>query len=133
METLREINERFPHWFNDEFKTFVDDPGRLPFDQNGLVAMCAPRPVLFANARDDHWANPAGQFDVLRAADGVYRLLGADGIADTTMPAVGELVGDRLGYHIRDGGHAMTAADWKTFADFADRHWSPGILMVWPT
>ena len=58
VETLREINERFPHWFNDEFKTFVDDPGRLPFDQNGLVAMCAPRPVLFANARDDHWANP---------------------------------------------------------------------------
>ena len=124
VETLGEINEQFPHWFNDEFKTFVDDPGRLPFDQNALVAMCAPRPVLFTNAVDDLWANPAGQFDVLRGADGVYRLLGVDGIADTTMPATGHLVGDHLGFHLRDGGHSMTAADWTTFVEFADRHWA---------
>ena len=124
VETLREINDRFPHWFNAEFKTFVDDPERLPFDQNALVAMCAPRPVLFANAVDDRWADPAGQFDVLCSADGAYRLLGAAGIADSAMPPPGTLVGDRLGFHIRDGGHSMGADDWETFVDFADRQWA---------
>lgn len=64
-ETVERINKSFPHWFCDNFKAFGADPTRLPFDQNGLVALCAPRPVLFTNATDDLWANPTGQFDVL--------------------------------------------------------------------
>ena len=48
---------------------------RLPFDQHCLVALCAPRPVLFPNAVEDQWANPDGQFEMLKAADPVYRLL----------------------------------------------------------
>jgi hypothetical protein len=123
-ETVRAINARFPHWFNARFKSFADDPGQLPFDQNGLVALCAPRPVLFTSAAEDLWANPTGQLDVLRAADGAYRLCGVDGIADVGLPPCGVLVGDRLGYHIRHGGHSMNADDWMTFADFADRHWT---------
>jgi len=39
------------------------------------------------------------------------------------MPAPGQLVGDRLGYYIRAGGHSMTPADWQIFMDFADRQW----------
>src|SRR5207253_6643365 len=74
-ESVTRINTSFPHWFDAEFKNFNDQPERLPFDQNCLVALVAPRPVLFCNATEDTWANPQGQFDVLRAADPVYRLL----------------------------------------------------------
>jgi hypothetical protein len=122
-EQLRDINRVFPHWFNAEFKQFNDCPERLPFDQNCLVALCAPRAVLFSNGQADQWANPAGQFDVLQAAAPVYRLLGVDGLAVQPMPAPGQLAGDRLGYYIRAGGHSMTPADWKMFMDFADRQW----------
>ena len=76
-ESVKQINDRFPHWFNSRFKEFGERPEKLPFDQHHLVALMAPRPVLFANAVEDTWANPAGQFEVLRAADPVYRLLGA--------------------------------------------------------
>ena len=79
-ESVKAINDRFPHWFNAEFKKFNDAPERLPFDQNCLVALCAPRPVLFSAAEGDQWANPAGQFEVLKAAEPVYRLLGAEGL-----------------------------------------------------
>src|SRR5205814_8361879 len=97
-------------------------PERLPFDQHCLVALCAPRPVLFGNAVEDTWANPEGQFEVLKAADPVYRLLGVEGLAAMNMPEVDKLIDSRLGYFIRPGKHSMTRDDWKVFLDFADKH-----------
>jgi hypothetical protein len=120
-ETVKRINTSFPHWFCPNFKSFNDDPSRLPFDQNGLVALCAPRPVLFTNAAEDLWANPSGQFAVLKAAEPAYKLLGVEGCAAEKMPEVNTLVDSRLGYWIRPGKHAMSPPDWKTYMDFADK------------
>ncbi len=122
-ESVKAINDRFPHWFNANFKQFNAEPERLPFDQNGLVALCAPRPVLFSAAEGDQWANPAGQFQVLQAADPVYRLLCGQGLDARKMPAPGQLVASRLGYYIREGKHSMTPDDWRIFMDFADAQW----------
>jgi hypothetical protein len=121
-ESVKQINDHFPHWFNRTFKEFNDQPNRLPFDQHCLVALVAPRPVLFSNAVEDTWANPEGQFQVLQAADPVYRFLGADGLEAKAMPKPGKLVVTRLGYYIRPGKHSMTKADWMVFLDFADKH-----------
>jgi len=122
-ESVQRINTVFPHWFNAQFKEFDDAPERLPFDQNCLAALCAPRPVLFSNAQEDQWANPSGQFEVLRAAAPVYRFLGVEGLAAKEMPPLGQLVDSRLGYYIREGEHSMTAGDWEVFMNFADRQW----------
>ena len=121
-ESVKQINDRFPHWFNDEFKKFNDQVDRLPFDQHCLIALAAPRPVLLANATEDTWANPTGQFDMLKAADPVYRLLRAGGLAATQMPAPDKLIDSTLGYYIRPGKHSMTRQDWAAFLDFADHH-----------
>lgn len=123
-ESVKQINDRFPHWFNSAFKKFNDDPAKLPFDQNGLVALCAPRPVLFSNAQEDQWANPNGQFEVLRAADPVYRFLGVDGLQTKEVPPVSKLSAGNLGYFIRPGKHSMNREDWTAFVDFADAHLS---------
>jgi cephalosporin-C deacetylase-like acetyl esterase len=119
-ESVKRINDAFPHWFNAEFKKFNEEPERTPFDQHCLVALCAPRPVLFSNALEDQWANPNGQFEVLKAADPVYRFLKAGGLEATEMPALGHLIESRLGYYIRPGKHSMTAGDWEVFLKFAD-------------
>jgi hypothetical protein len=124
-ESIKRINTSFPHWFNGAYKRFNDAPEKLPFDQHCLVALCAPRPVLFTNAVQDQWANPDGQFEMLRAADPVYRLLGAEGLSAKKMPPVGQLVDSRLGYWIRPGAHAMNRDDWRIFADFADKNLAP--------
>lgn len=123
-ETVKQINDRFPHWFCDEFKKFNDQVERLPFDQNCLVALCAPRPVLLSNAQEDTWADPEGQFRVLQGADAVYRLLGSKGLDGRSLPEVDRLLDTPLGYYIRPGKHAMTTGDWKVFLDFADKHFS---------
>jgi hypothetical protein len=121
-EQVKQINDRFPHWFADTFKKFNDQTDRLPFDQNCLIALAAPRPLLLTNGVLDTWANPVGQFEVLKAADSVYQLLGVKGIGDQAMPPAGTLVGDRLAYHIRPGKHAMLPVDWDVFLAFADKH-----------
>jgi hypothetical protein len=77
---------------------------------------------LFTNATDDQWANPAGQFEVLKAADPVYRLLGVEGLAAKRMPPINTLVNSRLGYHIRPGKHSMGRQDWKVWVEYADKH-----------
>ena len=121
-ETVRQINEVFPHWFCDEFKKFNDRPQYLPFDQHCLVGLCAPRPVLFSNAAEDLHANPTGQFDVLKAAEPVYRLFGVKGLEAEKAPEPETLINDRLGYYIRPGKHSMTAQDWdNAFLPFAEK------------
>jgi type 1 glutamine amidotransferase len=121
-ESAERINTSFPHWFNDRFKQFNKQPQRLPFDQNALAALMAPRPVLFSNAVKDTWANPDGQFEVLVAADAVYRKLGVAGLDRKTKPPEEKLSAGRLGYYIRPGEHSMTRGDWAVFLDFADTH-----------
>lgn len=121
-ESVKAINDRFPHWFNARFKDFNGQTERLPFDQHCLLALCAPRPVLFSAAQDDQWANPAGQFEVLQAATPLYRFLGSEGLRAERMPPFGVLVDSPLGYYIREGKHSMSADDWRVFMDFADRH-----------
>lgn len=121
-ESVKRINTSFPHWFCGNFKNFNDTPAKLPFDQHCLAALCAPRPVLFTNALEDSWANPDGQFDVLKAADPVYRFLDAGGLEAKERPATGKLLDSKLGYFIRDGKHSMNREDWKAFLDFADKN-----------
>jgi hypothetical protein len=121
-ESVKQINDRFPHWFDGNFKEFNDKVDRLPFDQNCLVALAAPRPVLFTNGVEDTWANPEGQFQVLQGADSVYRLLGVEGLAAKKMPEPNNLIDSRLGYHIRPGKHSMGKEDWKVWIEFADKH-----------
>lgn len=121
-ETVKRINTSFPHWFCPNFKAFNDDVAKLPFDQNSLIAICAPRPVLLTNAEEDQWANPPGQFDMLRGAIPAYELYDLPKpLAADKMPETGKLSDTRLGYFIRTGKHSMTPDDWKAFMAFADK------------
>jgi hypothetical protein len=120
-ESVKQINDRFPHWFNGTFPQFNERVDRLPFDQHSLIALVAPRPVLLTNALEDEWADPRGQFEALQAADPVYRFLGAEGLEADEMPPAGRLIDSNLGYYIRPGRHSTTPEDWKVFLDFAEK------------
>jgi len=121
-ETVKIINERFPYWYDANFKTFGDRVDELPVDFHELIALIAPRPVYLATAEQDFWGDPHGTFLAGKAAEPVYALFGKNGLGVDKMPAVETPVGDTIGYHNRRGFHGITDYDWKQFLAFADRH-----------
>ena len=97
---------RNEHWFGPRHFQFAGKEERLPYDAHFAKAAIAPRALLNCHARQDYWANPYGTELTHRAAKLVFDWLG---------------VGECIGLHWREGGHAQNQEDWAALLDFADR------------
>lgn len=121
-ETVEAINNNFPHWFCDNYNKYSNSEEALMVDQQGLLALIAPRPLYVASAVEDDWADPEGEYLSALYASPVYELYGKKGLA-SPMPAVDSpmMEGD-VAYHIRKGGHDINLYDWTQYVKFADKY-----------
>jgi hypothetical protein len=118
-ETVGRITSSFPHWFIPKFSTYASNPNQLPTDQHTLLSLMAPRPLYVASAEEDRWADPKGEFLGAFHAQPVYALFKKEGLGVTELPAVNQPVGKTIRYHVRTGGHDITAYDWEQYVKFA--------------
>ncbi|MFQ5540836.1 MAG: acetylxylan esterase [Candidatus Paceibacteria bacterium] len=105
-ETVRLMTLRFPHWFNNTYKTYTGREDELPMDQHQLLALISPRPVLVSSADMDWWSDPVGEQAAVAAAQTVYRLYDAEGPEHV----------------LHRGGHAVTEDEWDDYFTFLRAH-----------
>ena len=117
-ETVQLLNDRFPYWFCGNFKQYNGRDAELPFDQNEVLALIAPRPLYIASAILDGNADPQGEFLGALSVTRVYRFLGSTGLPTTKWPAVNQPVPGRVSYHVRSGVHSVTDFDWEQYLQF---------------
>lgn len=119
-ESVAQITDSYPHWFNDSFAAHAGREGELPVDQHQLIALMAPRPLLIGGAWRDQWSDPGGSLRAARWATPVYALYGSGGLE---QEGLGDFdPGADLAVVMRRGLHGVTAADWAHFLDFLDAH-----------
>lgn len=124
-ETVSKINQSFPHWFAENFRSYNDQEESLPLDQHMLATLIAPRAIYFASARDDRWADPKGEYLSLQLGSRVYKDIYKQ---EVSFPLAFEELNSPItqpfaGYHIREGQHGLTWEDWGHFLDFVEIQW----------
>lgn len=124
-ETVQLLNERFPYWFCGNFKQYNRRDAELPFDQNEVLALIAPRPLYIGSAILDENADPQGEFLAALAVTPVYQFLGAAGLPAAEWPAVNQPLLGHVSYHVRSGEHSVTDFDWEQYLHFADAYVKP--------
>ncbi len=118
-ETIWRINNRFPHWFCDNFKTYSNNEEHLPVDQHELLCLIAPRPLYIASATEDQWADPRGEYLSVYYATPVYELYNKKGAKSIDLPPINFPIHNTLAYHIREGKHDITHFDWDWYIKWA--------------
>lgn len=109
-ETLVQLAGRYPHWLTAPPTL---DPDRLPVDQHQLMACVAPRRLYVASASDDAWADPHGEYLALRAAAPAWGVEVPE--IDTVWRRGARVTAGPVAWHLRPGGHELTAWDWQRF------------------
>ena len=109
-----------PHWLRPEFRKYLQKDAEFPIDQHMLMAAVAPRLLYVASGSLDEYADPKGEFEAAVAASPAWRISGGSGVGRTAFPPCGQLVGNEIGYYLREGEHAVTPENWKALMDFAD-------------
>ena len=127
-EPIDHLMLAFPYWFCGYYQHYLGRSQSLPVDGHLLLSLIAPRPLYIGSAIDDPFSDPEGEFLAARAVSSVYALYGMKGITEENTPSVEHPVGDVVAYHVRRGGHDVTAYDWEQYLDFADRHFTHGTV-----
>ncbi len=120
-EPIDHLMLAFPYWFCANYQHYLGRVQSLPVDGHLLLSLIAPRPLDIGSAIDDPFSDPGGEFLAARAVTPVYGLYEKTGITDVKMPGLETPIGDTVAYHVRRGGHDVTAYDWEQYLNFVDR------------
>ncbi len=119
-ETVKQICERFPFWFCEEYLKYCDNEEAMPFDQHYLIASVAPAKAIIGSASRDAWADPLAEQLGCLGASGAFE---KGFVAPDRKALTGEAFfeGD-IGYHLREGTHYFSRHDWIRLIEYIEMH-----------
>ncbi|MBC6366898.1 acetylxylan esterase [Algoriphagus sp. AK58] len=123
-ETVEAINNRFPHWFADNFRKYNGKEESLSLDQHLLPGLIAPRAVYYSSAKEDQWADPKGEYLGIQLGSRVAsEIYGKKAVFEKEFEELdGPVHLESVGYHIREGAHDLTWEDWRIFLEFVEKN-----------
>lgn len=111
-----------PYWFCERYAEFIEKENALPFDQDMLVGLIAPRAVCIASAEKDYRANPDGEFACAKKASSAWEEYGLRGLIAPEKAVTGEKYFEgNIGYYRRKGTHYFSREDWQNLLEFFDK------------
>jgi hypothetical protein len=118
-ERIEAILTRFPFWFCKNYQKYAGHEELLPFDQNWLLSLIAPRKLMVASASGDAWADPNSEYLGAYAAGEIFKLYGRGFAGPNRFPEPGDqfYFGD-VTYHQRPGLHFLSRYDWNLYMHY---------------
>lgn len=111
-----------PYWFCERFAEFIEKENNLPFDQDLLVGLIAPRVVCIGSAEEDFRANPDGEFACAKKASRAWEEYDRRGLIAPEKAVVGETYFQgNVGYYKRKGTHYFSREDWQRLLCFFNK------------
>lgn len=117
-ETVKQICDRFPFWFCENYQKYSNNESAMPFDQHYLIAAIAPRYVLIGSAKEDAWADPKSEQLACVAASSAFE--NPFDCENRYAEAGDEFFSGDLGYHMRNGTHYFSREDWQKLIKFVN-------------
>lgn len=119
-ETVEQIVKRFPFWFCENYKKYVNNESEMPFDQHFLLASISPRYVCVGSASEDWWADNNSQFLTCVAASDSFE---KGFICEDRLPEIDDVYFEgSIGFHKRKGLHYFSRKDWQRLIEFVKLH-----------
>lgn len=104
-QTLDDIASNAAHWFHPRLRFFFGREDKLPIDQNLMIALMAPRHILFQYSTVEQQLNPWANEQSYQSARKVFAFMG---------------VANNIALAPRMGEHAVAARDVEQCIDFLD-------------
>lgn len=121
-ETISQMLENFPHWLCNNMKKYSGNENKMPFDQNALLGLVAPRLLYVTSSTEDPYSDPYGEFLGCVYANEAYEQYHITGIQTEEYPDAGcPLQEGAIGYHLRQGEHGVKRYDWECLLEFLER------------
>lgn len=113
----------FGYWYSENYRKYINNEDKLPFDQHWLLIANLPHKVYVASAKEDSWACPENEYLSCILASDYYKKAGKNGfVHPDRMAETGELLHDGdIAYHIREGLHYLSREDWNNFIAYLNK------------
>ncbi len=122
-EHIGDLIRVFPFWFCENFKKYIDCETNLPYDQDELLKLIAPRVLSVGSAVKDLWANPHAECQCAKRASEKWESLGHKGLTLPEAEEFGVNYHDgKVGYYVRQGTHYLSREDWNRLLSFFDKN-----------
>ena len=93
---------------------------RIPMEKYMNMAINMLETQVIELVMADQVCRIAPEFEAAAAASPAWRISGGSGLGTGTFPPCGKLIGNEIGYYLRQGEHAFTPENWSVLLDFAD-------------